>query len=272
MKIDHLSENLRLLCSYGRSTSAVCRQAGINRQQFNKYLNGHAQPSLSTLRRLCDFFGVDEHEIFLDVTEFRELVRLRAPRFGGTKNALDDTVERLISAPRVNQTLLESHAGYYHTYSYPDPKRDYFYRSLSRIYRKDNVWLVKSVDRDLERQFVLPNMLKYTGLVLEGHNRIVICEREQVMGYAVFTTILYASEQTAPTFLSGLMTSMSPEGVHEISCVRTVWRYLGLKPNLREAIGECGIVDRKKETIPDIVIKCTDNRMVDGEDILSPRV
>ena len=55
MAIEESCGELRLLCSYGRSTSDVCRRAGINRQQFNKYLNGHARPSLPTLRRLADF-------------------------------------------------------------------------------------------------------------------------------------------------------------------------------------------------------------------------
>lgn len=272
MAIDHLAENLRLLCSYGRSTSEVCRRAGINRQQFSKYLNGHARPSLSTLRRLCDFFGVDDHEILMDSRDFRELVRVRSPRFGETKSGFEETVERLIATATTNHALMETHAGYYHTYSYPDPKRDYYYRSISRIYRKNDAWLVKSIDPNLEREFMLPSILKYTGLVLEGHNRLVVCEREQIMGRALFVTILYASEQTAPTYLSGLMTSMSPEGAHEISCVRTVWHYLGKQPDLRKALRSCGVVDMRKEALPDIVVKCTDNRLVEGEDLLSPRV
>jgi len=66
--------------------------------------------------------------------------------------------------------------------------------------------------------------------------------------------------------------SIAVEGVHEISCVRTVWHYLEQKPNLKEALGKCGTVDLNKEELPDIIINCTDNRMLEGEDILSPRV
>ncbi|MGC1426952.1 MAG: helix-turn-helix transcriptional regulator, partial [Albidovulum sp.] len=57
MASDPIHDNIRLLCSYGQSVSDICRRAGFNRQQFNKYINGHAQPSLATLRRICDFFG-----------------------------------------------------------------------------------------------------------------------------------------------------------------------------------------------------------------------
>lgn len=52
---DDFGDNLRLLCSYYKSTAEVCRRLGINRPQFNRYLNGINRPSDSTMRRLCDF-------------------------------------------------------------------------------------------------------------------------------------------------------------------------------------------------------------------------
>lgn len=55
-----LPKNLRLLCSYHRSIAAVCRELGVNRSQFNRYLGGETMPSLRLMRRICDFFGVEE--------------------------------------------------------------------------------------------------------------------------------------------------------------------------------------------------------------------
>jgi len=271
MAIEHLAENLRLLCSYGRSTSDVCRRAGINRQQFNKYLNGHARPSLSTLRRLCDFFGVDDHEILLDADEFRELIKLRPPQLGADRNQLERAIDRLIAPSSSNQELFERHEGYYHSYTYPDPGRGYYLRSLYRLYQQDGNWFAKSIDRRLDTRFVLPSTLKYAGIALEGYKRFAIYEREQGVGRSLFATFLYASEHTTPTYLSGLMVSFTPEGAHDILCVRTVWQYLGKKPNLRAALGKCGVVDHNAEPLPDIVIECTDNRMLEGEAVLMPR-
>ena len=67
-------ENLRLLCSYYKSIADVCRRLSVNRPQFNRYLSGTTFPSNSTLRRICDFFGVEEHEILLPQSQFRRLL------------------------------------------------------------------------------------------------------------------------------------------------------------------------------------------------------
>ncbi len=271
MAIEHLAENLRLLCSYGRSTSDVCRRAGINRQQFNKYLNGHARPSLSTLRRLADFFGVDDYEILLDAAEFRALIKRRPPRLGTDRSHLEQAIDGLIAPSTQDHELFEHHEGYYHTYTYPDPGRGYYLRSLYRLYQEAGNWLVKSIDRRLDTRFMLPATLKYEGIALEGHKRIVLYEREQGVGRSLFATFLYASEHTEPTYLPGLMISLAPEGAHDITCVRTVWQYLGRKPNLRDALGKCGVIDHSVEVLPDIVIECTDNRMLEGDTVLRPR-
>ncbi|WP_187429290.1 hypothetical protein ROLI_040180 [Roseobacter fucihabitans] len=76
---NHLPENLKLLCSYCPSVSYVCRSIGISRQQFTKYLSGKGSPSLSSLRKISDFFGVEESELLMPSVEFKELIALRPP-------------------------------------------------------------------------------------------------------------------------------------------------------------------------------------------------
>ena len=77
MSIKNLSDNLRLLCSYKKSISNVCRDLKINRQQFNKYLSGKTAPSSNNLRKICDYFGVEEHEIMLPNQDFNDLISAR---------------------------------------------------------------------------------------------------------------------------------------------------------------------------------------------------
>ena len=89
MSREDFRENLRLLCSYYDSVSEVCRRLGINRQQFNKYLAGRALPSHHNLRRMCEFFGIEEGEIFLPPRRFLEIVDVR-PRRRATDEGLPD--------------------------------------------------------------------------------------------------------------------------------------------------------------------------------------
>lgn len=271
MALKDLPENLRVLCGYGRSVSDSCRRCGINRQQMNKYLNGHTRPSLPVLRRLCDFFGVDEHELLMDRRAFRDLVRLHPPRLGAAPDLFDQTVDHLASISAESSGLLARHEGYYHSYSHADPQRGLYLCSLTRIYREGERWLSKTVDRHLGKHYLVPSTLKYTGVVLEGFNRIVVVEREQAPGRSIFTSYLYGSDYGAPTYLSGLIMNLRPEGEHGISCVRTVWEPLGPAPNLRQALGKCGLVDPRVTPLPDIVTQFTENGMRIGETVFQPR-
>lgn len=51
--------NLRQLAETYPSVSALARQLGINRTQFNRYLSGESFPRPDILARICDFFEVD---------------------------------------------------------------------------------------------------------------------------------------------------------------------------------------------------------------------
>lgn len=51
--------NLRALADRYPSVSQLCRELGINRTQFNRYLSGESFPRPDVLHRICNFFGVD---------------------------------------------------------------------------------------------------------------------------------------------------------------------------------------------------------------------
>jgi len=52
-------DNLRLLAADYASIAGLCRELGINRTQFNRYLTGESFPRPDVLHRICVFFGVD---------------------------------------------------------------------------------------------------------------------------------------------------------------------------------------------------------------------
>ncbi len=54
-----LGANLRRLTRHAVSISALCRDLGINRTQFNRYLAGESFPRPDVLHRICRFFEVD---------------------------------------------------------------------------------------------------------------------------------------------------------------------------------------------------------------------
>jgi transcriptional regulator with XRE-family HTH domain len=52
-------ENLRALSVDYPSVAGLCRDLGINRTQFNRYLTGESFPRPDVLHRICQFFGTD---------------------------------------------------------------------------------------------------------------------------------------------------------------------------------------------------------------------
>ena len=73
--------NLRRLGQDAASISALCRDLGINRTQFNRYLAGESFPRPDVLHRICRFFGVDARILLEPVTHIRDTPRdlLRHP-------------------------------------------------------------------------------------------------------------------------------------------------------------------------------------------------
>jgi len=52
-------DNLRRLSAEYPSVAELCRDLGINRTQFNRYLSGESFPRPDVLHRICQFFGTD---------------------------------------------------------------------------------------------------------------------------------------------------------------------------------------------------------------------
>lgn len=63
---ENLAVNLRRLCAEHGSIAAVCREMEINRQQFDRYLSMDALPNRATTARICEYFGIEEAELYRD--------------------------------------------------------------------------------------------------------------------------------------------------------------------------------------------------------------
>jgi len=263
--------NLKLLCGYGKSVSDICRRAGINRQQFNRYLAGQAQPSLRSLRQICDFFGLEDHEILLDHTSFSHLIRQRPLRLIAAQNPFFQVMSRFFRYGPESDATLERHSGFYFGYFRPDPLRPEILRTLSQIYRRDGVWMVHTVERHRRADYMGPGGYGYRGFAVEVADRLVICEREQGPAQVAWISMLFGAEHGPPSFLPGLVMGITEESAHEIQCFRVVWEYLGPQIDARAAIRTCGVLDEHDPRITPYIRFCTTNEIAPGEPIFGPR-
>ncbi|WP_439522688.1 helix-turn-helix domain-containing protein [Marivita sp.] len=66
-----LGANLRDLAKSTESISALCRDLGINRTQFNRYLSGESFPRPDVLFRICQYFKVDARIILEPLSDIK---------------------------------------------------------------------------------------------------------------------------------------------------------------------------------------------------------
>lgn len=62
-------QNLRHLSAAYPSVAGLCRDLGINRTQFNRYLSGESFPRPDVLHQICNFFDVDARILLEPVAE-----------------------------------------------------------------------------------------------------------------------------------------------------------------------------------------------------------
>lgn len=96
---ENLAVNLRRLCAARGSIAAVCREMGVNRQQFDRYLSMDALPNRATTTRICTYFGIEEAELYRD-PESGDSPRPRAGARAAARVEGEAIAARLFSQPR----------------------------------------------------------------------------------------------------------------------------------------------------------------------------
>lgn len=268
MSSKDLGPNLRLLCSYGRSISAICRQARINRHQLQRYLNGSAAPSLHTLRRLCDFFGVEEHEILLPEREFAALVKVRPPQLARSRDRIAEYMAGFIEGQDLKQAA--HYVGYYHGYFQPNRQIPEVQRVLIRITLEDNCLVTKTMEFYRSGTAGLPKVVKYEGIAYPSRSTLTMIERRPQETSSTFFTVLYGASEGALTFLSGLVLGVAPDSSRDIYALRTCWRYLGRNIDMRAALRACGQFPSDSPEIGSYIRYCTQNDLSAGEEFFAP--
>lgn len=271
MSVDHLAINLKLLTSYGRSVTDVCRRAGFNRQQFTKYLSGAARPSLASLRRICDFFGVEEHEILREPDAFRSLVRLRPPKLGNTG---DDPVGRFFTtlADRHDSAAAQKLIGYYFLHMQDEPRSATITRSLLRMTSSARSLAIKGVERFGRNVPGLPRVLKYAGFAVVADGRVYVAVDEILAGRSTWFGIHYASDFSGVSYLNGLSLGVDPQGRREILAARMILQFLGPDVDIRAELRRCGALPIDSPDIDPVVRYATRNDLAPGEIVLMPRL
>ncbi len=242
---------MKFLCGHYKSIADVCRRLEINRQQFNKYLGGQSAPSPYNLRKICDFFGVDEreiyepHEVFVQI--FTKLTPPEAgtpaPNFGLPGFFPDSTAE------------LRKYLGYYYVYVVTPSRPGYVLKSISRIFEQDGIVKTKtfeSIGNKTDKKN-LSSVNKYNGFCFLSSQIIYIIEKEYLNNRGYIYTAMYPSFRNPVDLLNGLVLGMSGGNFRLPYSSQIVFERMEEAPDLRNAIAECGFLTADDESIPESV-------------------
>ncbi|MCC2110978.1 MAG: helix-turn-helix transcriptional regulator [Hyphomicrobiales bacterium] len=233
-----LADNLRLLCGYEKSTSAVCRAIGINRQQFSKYLNGKSRPSPRNFQRICAYFELPlsdlylPHEIFAERLQFRNRSRERP-----TANLQGMP---LFSGFPGDHARLRRYLGYYLTYCHSASWSGYLVCGATHVFEADGFIRTRSIERVSDPEDGTFYLSKYDGLLSLLGNRIFAVEYQSLARDAIVETVLYPVERAQLTLLRGITLGMSNRRRHPYVS-RSVWKFLGTNVDLRAFLGASGL-------------------------------
>lgn len=260
--LDGFAKNLKLLCSFYPSIAEVTRRLNVNRSQFNKYLTGRHRPSAHLLRRLCDFFGVEDYEIFLPHEQFRQIVALR-PQGDADEPGQDTTVHNphlAVLAHASSDSQLARYCGYYFEYSYSMSKPGKILRSLAYIGQEGNHFYHRRLERLTAPGPVRrPIHCKYLGATLFLQDRLFLMDYESLTANEVSQTILYPSYQNRITRLTGLKMGAAAREQRTPACTRVLWDYLGRNIQPGRAFRRCGLFDPQNPEIDATIHPLIDN-------------
>ncbi|UYV38850.1 helix-turn-helix domain-containing protein [Rhodobacteraceae bacterium D3-12] len=129
--------NLRQLAKNYASVAGLCRELGINRTQFNRYLSGESFPRPDVLHRVCVFFNVDAR-ILLEPVDSIKPATAELFAHPDISNFLGN------GSARIDEETFPS--GFYR-FSRPSfVERDLFVIGLVYVYRKDGFCLVRGYE------------------------------------------------------------------------------------------------------------------------------
>lgn len=224
----HFPGNLKLLCSHYRSIADVCRRLEINRAQFNKYLSGQSVPTAHNLKRICDFFGVDELEIAQPAPAFAQLIGVRRDRGAAAQPKSPPLAHLEHLRTQSSESRLARHVGYYFEYYHSMSSPGHILRSLVHLRADAGHFGYERTER-LQRANAPADHVRcrYIGTAFDLQGKLFLVDYESLTSNEISQTVLTPSFKNRVTRLNGLKLGVASNDQRAPCCSRVVWDYLG---------------------------------------------
>lgn len=245
---ENFSRNLRSLCADHGSIAQVCRDIGLNRQQFNRYLNGGGMPSAHNLRRIAQHFNVSEEDLEVDQEAF-------SARMARLRNPVSKSPAKLIAGIFENQAgPLRRYLGFYHGHFMTPTWQDKIMRTLIWLREKDGYIVSHTFERALSNDEGIAQRTKYAGLAAYKGNRIYLLESANSEDGFLSESILFPAHRQQVKYLNGLTMGLATRPRMAPYSSATVWKRVSERTSMREALKQTGIFSLN-DTRVDVIVR-----------------
>ena len=235
------AKNLRHVCAERVSIAQVCREIGINPQQFNRYLSGAGMPSAHNLRRICLYFDLSERDLLVDNGAFL------AKRGQMNKASPELRKDPFANAFPGDLARLRQFVGAYHIHFQSPSWPGYITIGATFLDERDGQIMSRTVERGLSPDREPLQRTRYDGKASFHGSRIFVVEFESDQEGSITETILYPAHRQQRIYLRGMTMGISWRPRRMPYSTRVIWKRAEITSSVTDVLGRCGVysIDHK---------------------------
>lgn len=208
------------------------------------------------MRRICDYFGVESHEIIMPTNEFEQIIKRRDLSSDQFTRKLRQHIEHIFNQ---NDPRLVSFTGLFFEYYYSMSSRGKIVRALVIVTADGNNFYYRRLERMGPSNRACGRHYRYQGTALMTGDRIFLNDYEYSAGIEITQTVLYPDYSHKWTRLYGVKIGVSANRDHVPCCVRTYLERLMPSMSTFAALRRCGLFDSDSFEIPKHILHMIDN-------------
>ena len=264
------AENLRTMSVEKSSIAQVCRDLGMNRQQFNKYLSGTNLPGPATLEKISRYFDVDQRAMFVSSESNRGKRKIQDVDPLSMLSQLDKGFLVAIAESLAGSRNAQLQEGCYFIYYSVVNKPTDIIRAMMIVFKVGEMTCFRRYTKvrmkgETDFRFALS---RHEGIVIERSGRTFLLARN-TKGFGEISLLSFGA-LTSANFgtMAGLALVFTPHA--EPMATRVTISYLGTKKDFRRGLNHCGIIPADTQEIPDSIKQSVLDPVDFSERILMP--
>jgi len=230
-----LRMNLRFLCAEKPSVAMVCREIGINHQQFSKYLTGRSRPSAHNLRRIAQYFDVDEALLMGSHVKFTNAFQRGSSVGAGRRR------DPLSAAFPGDLTKLRPLLGAYQVFFHAPVASNDIVVNTVFLDERDGVVYSRLIEALKDGSVGHRRWTRCDGKVSYQEGRIFVVDNERRNENALSMYILTQPPRQKKQYLFGTMCYLASLPRRTPYASKVVWKKFDNYRSVRELFDTCGV-------------------------------